>query len=99
MNRLNRLPCELIQRIVEFYIEPIYQLLDWISKEHIDMTYIYKHPHAMDLVQKDIHYINWENLSRNPNAISLLEANQDKINWFELSGNPNAIPLLEANID
>ena len=100
MNRLKRLPSALIQRIVEFYIEPTYKLLDWIVKEdNIEFPYIYEHPCAMDVVRKEIQYMNWQILCRNPNAMPLLRANLDKINWYELSRNSGAVDLLEANMD
>jgi hypothetical protein len=99
-NRLKRLPSALIQRIVEFYVEPTYKLLDWIVKDdNIEFPYVYEHPCAMDVVRKDIRYMNWQILCRNPNAMPLLRANMDKINWYELSRNSGAVPLLEANMD
>jgi len=99
MNRLTVLPTDLIQRIVGFYIEPVYKLLDWIVTDDADMTYMYEHPHAMDLVRKDMRYMNWDILCRNPKAIPLLRANMDKINWYELSRNSGAVDLLEANMN
>jgi hypothetical protein len=45
-----------------------------------------------NIIQNNLHNLDWECLSENPNAIHLLEQNIDKIGWEQLSRNPK--PLL-----
>ena len=99
ITKMNRLPHVLIQHIIDFCVEPIYQFREWVNMRNIDWKSISKQPRAIDFLTIAQHYIHWDAFSSNPKAIPLLEANRDKINWFELSSNPSAIPLLEANMD
>ena len=96
---MDRLPHELVQQIVGFYVEPVYQFREWVDVRKLDWKSISKQPRAIDILTDIPHYIHWDALSSNKRAIPLLEKNMDKINWFELSSNENAIPLLEKNLD
>lgn len=57
--------------------------------------------YIMELLEKNLHYINWERLSFNRHevAIRILEKNPDNIVWRYLLGNPSAIKIIEAHPD
>jgi len=67
-----------------------YVLLDWIDKNTLNWTTLYRNPNAIDLLENNQHKIDWAFLASNPNAIHLLKNNNIDINyqyWNELSKN------------
>ena len=54
---------------------------------------------AVDFLEENKNFIDWNALSLNPNAIKLLENNLNKINWYLLCINYNAIHIIEKNIN
>ena len=45
---MNRLPYALIEYIIEFCVEPVYQFRKWVNMKKIDWNSISKQPHAID---------------------------------------------------
>ncbi len=74
-------------------------LLNWISVDKLDWSFLSQNPNAIDLIEANLDKIDWATLSINSAAIHLLKANQDKIDWCWLSKNPAAIGLLKENYD
>ena len=56
-------------------------------------------PKIIGILEQNISYIDWINLSANPSAIHILEQYPHKINWNALCRNPNAMHILEKNLD
>ncbi len=52
-------------------------------------------PNAIQLLENNIEYINWAELSLNPNAINLLERYYYKIIWHLFSNNINSVSILK----
>ena len=65
-----------------------------LDLENIKVRYYFK---KRQLLEDNVHKVDWNNLSLNPSAIHILEHNVDKIDWNRLSGNYNGIYLLENN--
>ena len=103
-NSLNKLPDDLLYKIVEHYTKLFptkYALRSWIPINKLNGFGLSSNPNAVDFLEENRNMINWRELSSNPNAIELLKANPDKIDWVSLSKNPdqNAIEMLKANLD
>lgn len=73
------------------------QKIEHVASLNIIQECLSSNPEAIDFLEKNIKYTDWDILSSNPNAINLLRENKEKINTEELckNKNPEALQLIE----
>lgn len=76
-----------------------FQLSKWIDTNKLVPATLSRNKRAVQFLQKNPRYIDWDELCSNPKARKLILKNRNKINWKNLSVNQNAIDLLEENLE
>lgn len=71
ITKMNRLPYALVQHIIEYCVEPVYQFREWVNMRKIDWKSISKQPRAIDFLEQHPHHIIWEGFSNNPEIFEI----------------------------
>ena len=57
------IPLDVLNIIASYLVKPKMKLLDWISLDKINWSWLSKNPNAIHLLEKNMNNINWYNLS------------------------------------
>jgi hypothetical protein len=97
----NKLPIELLDKILLFLIEPKNELPKWINPDDLDFYQLSSNPCAMDLLARFPKKINFQQLSLNSSAFKLFKRYPKKMDLtnVQFNTNPDILALYLEKID
>ena len=73
MDHISKLPEDILQYIITFFVRPSKQILKWIDQEKLSWDYLSEKKEAISILEKHPERIYWPALSKNPGAIHILK--------------------------